>query len=307
VSIHAADQRIQQKARESGARGCVSLHALQFLSDSPDLARYSSDGSGRRRSCLEFGRNYCITERVIFLILVCAAIFLIAVLYSSVGHAGASGYIAVLTLFSFGPAMIKPTVLLLNILVATIATFQFWRAGHFSWQTFWPFAALSVPFAFLGGYMLIPAHTFKLVVGVVLLVSALRLFWANKRADAGALKPAPLSVALPVGAGIGFLSGITSTGGGIFLTPLLLFFRWTSTKRAAAISALFVLVNSISGLLGYFSNRQPLPSLAWPLAAVAVLGGVIGSQMGSRHLPNRAIYICLASVLTIAGLKLVLS
>ena len=240
-----------------------------------------------------------------FLLLVCAGIFIIAVLYSSVGHAGASGYIAVLTLLSFEPSVIKPTVLLLNILVASIATCQFWRAGHFSWRLFWPFAVLSVPCAFLGGYLLIPAHTFKLIVGVVLLISALRLFWANKRADVGPASPAPLTVSLPVGAAIGFLSGITSTGGGIFLTPLLLLFRWAKTKPAAATSALFVLVNSISGLIGYFSNRQPLPPLAWPLAVAAILGGIIGSQMGSRHLPSRIIHICLASVLISAGLKLI--
>ena len=241
------------------------------------------------------------------LALLCAAIFAVALLYSSVGHAGASGYIAVLTLFSFEPSVIKPTVLLLNILVASIATYQFWRAGHFSWRLFWPFAALSVPCAFLGGYLLIPAHTFKLIVGIVLLISAVRLFWANKWADVEAVSPAPLTVSLPVGAAIGFLSGITSTGGGIFLTPLLLFFRWAKTKPAAATSALFVLVNSVSGLVGYFSNRQPLPPLAWSLAVAAILGGIVGSQMGCRHLPSRIIYICLAGVLTIAGLKLILT
>src|SRR4051812_17107391 len=116
-------------------------------------------------------------------VLLCLAIFTIAALYSSVGHAGASGYIAILTLFNFGPGVIKPTVLVLNILVATIATVQFWRAGHFSWRLFWPFAALSVPCAFLGGYLLVPAHTFKLIVGLVLLLSAFRLVWVNKRAD----------------------------------------------------------------------------------------------------------------------------
>jgi uncharacterized protein len=235
------------------------------------------------------------------------AIFVIATLYSCVGHAGASGYIAILTLFAFAPNVIKPTVLLLNILVATITTFQFFRAGHFSWRLFWPFALLSVPCAFLGGYMLIPAHTFKLVVGCVLLFSAMRLFWSNKQANQSAGNPAPLVVALPVGAGIGFLSGITSTGGGIFLTPLLLFFRWTNTKAAAGLSAMFILVNSISGLSGFLTNRQSLPSLAWPLASAAMLGGLLGSQMGSRLLPNRAIYICLACVLTIAGLKLILT
>jgi uncharacterized protein len=235
------------------------------------------------------------------------AIFVIATLYSCVGHAGASGYIAILTLFAFALDVIKPTVLLLNILVATITSFQFFRAGHFSWRLFWPFALLSVPCAFLGGYMLIPAHTFKLVVGCVLLFSAMRLFWSNKQANQSADNPAPLVVALPVGAGIGFLSGITSTGGGIFLAPLLLFFRWTNTKAAAGLSAMFILVNSISGLSGFLTNRQSLPSLAWPLASAAMLGGLLGSQMGSRLLPNRAIYICLGCVLTIAGLKLILT
>jgi uncharacterized protein len=238
---------------------------------------------------------------------VCAAIFVIALLYSSVGHAGASGYIAVLTLFSFGPSVIKPTVLVLNILVAVIASYQFCRAGHFSWRRFWPFAVLSVPCAFLGGYLLVPAHTFKLLVGLVLLISAVRLFWANKRADVDAVSDARLTVAMPIGAAIGFLSGITSTGGGIFLTPLLLFFRWAKTKPAAATSALFILVNSASGLLGYFSNRQPFPPLAWPLMIVALIGGIIGSQMGSQYLPSRAIYISLACVLTIAGVKLILT
>ena len=242
---------------------------------------------------------------MLFLFLVCAAIFIIALLYSSVGHAGASGYIAVLTLFSFSPGVIKPTVLLLNILVAAISTYQFWRAGHFSWQRFWPFALLSIPGAFMSGYLLVPAPTFKLIVGVVLLTSALRLFWTNRQADVGPVHSPPLFVSLAVGGAIGFLAGITSTGGGIFLTPLLLLFRWARTKSAAAVSALFILVNSFSGLLGYVSHRQPLPAFAWPLAMAAVIGGIAGSRIGSRQLRSPTIYLCLAVVLTIAGLKLI--
>ena len=234
--------------------------------------------------------------------LLCAAIFTVAVLYSAVGHAGASGYIAVLTLFAFGPNVIKPTVLVLNILVASIGTYQFWRAGHFSWPLFWPFAALSIPFAFVGGYLLVPAHIFRALVGAVLLISAIRLFW--ERDEPGLVRAAPLRVSLPVGAGIGLLSGITATGGGIFLTPLLLFYRWASTKPAAAVSALFILVNSLAALLGHFISRQPMPGTTWPLAVAAIFGGLIGSRLGSRHLPARAICISLAAVLTIAGLKL---
>jgi len=178
------------------------------------------------------------------LVFICLAIFAVAVLYSSVGHAGASGYIATLTLFGLSPASIKPTALILNILVACIGTYQFWRAGHFSWNLFWPFAILSVPFAFLGGYLIIPAHVLRVIVGGVLLCSALRLFFARKEPEN--IHAPHLTAAIPVGAGIGFLSGITGTGGGIFLTPILLFFRWTHIKTAAAISALFILLNSLS-------------------------------------------------------------
>jgi uncharacterized membrane protein YfcA len=169
------------------------------------------------------------------LALLCAATFAIALLYSSVGQAGASGYIALLMLFGFGPSVVKPTVLVLNILVASIGAYQFWRAGHFSWQLFWPFSALSIPFAFVGGFLFVPTNIFRLLVGAVLLVSAVRLFLERK--EARLINVPPLSVSLPVGAGIGLLSGITATGGGIFLTPLLLFFRWANMKAAAATSA----------------------------------------------------------------------
>jgi hypothetical protein len=239
------------------------------------------------------------------IVFICLAIFAVSVLYSSVGHAGASGYIAVLTLFGFAPAAIKPTVLILNILVACIGTYQFFRAGHFSWKLFWPFAVLSVPFAFVGGYLVLPSHIFRVIVGCVLLCSAARLFF--KREEPGHVHPPNLATSIPVGAGIGFLSGITGTGGGIFLTPLLLFFRWGHTKTAAAISALFILVNSISGLFGYVSSRQPLSAITWPLAATVVVGGTLGSYLGSKRLTSYLIRLALACVLTIAGLKLILT
>lgn len=236
------------------------------------------------------------------LILVSLAIGLVAFLYSSVGHAGASGYIAVMTLAGFASASIKPMALVLNILVASIGSFQFWRAGHFSWRRFWPFAALSVPAAFLGGYVKLPAALFKPLLGVVLLYSAARLLFRYD--DPPQVKqPAPL-VALSVGAGIGLLSGLTGTGGGIFLTPLLLFCRWAHTRAAAATSAVFILVNSIAGLAGHFSSGQAVPSFAWLFAATAIAGGALGSHLGSRRFPVRTISLLLAAVLVIAGLKL---
>ena len=236
-------------------------------------------------------------------ILVAAAIAVVAFLYSSVGHAGASGYIAVLTLCGFAAAFIKPTALILNILVATIGTFQFWRAGHFSWKVFWPFALLSVPAAFLGGYLHLPSWIFKPLVGVVLLFSAVRLLF--RRGDPPKVSPPALPIAMTVGAGIGLLSGLTGTGGGIFLTPLMLFRRWAYTRTAAAVSALFILVNSIAGLVGYFTSGQPIPSFAWLLAAAAVGGGTLGSYLGSQRFPVRTVTLLLATVLAIAGVKLI--
>ena len=181
------------------------------------------------------------------LLLLFIGVFAMAMLYSSVGHAGASGYIAVMFLLSLTPAMIKPTALALNIVVASIAAWQFARAGHFRWPLFWPFAALAIPLAFLGGHLNLPAWLFQKILGVVLLFSAWRLF-----AQAGPqkeIRSPPLWAALLCGAAIGLLAGLTGTGGGIFLTPLLLLAGWAKAKEAAAVSALFILCNSVAGLI----------------------------------------------------------
>ena len=234
-----------------------------------------------------------------------AAVFAVAILYSSVGHAGASGYIAVMSLLSVAPAEIKPIALALNILVASIGTWQFWRAGHFSWQLFWPFALLSAPFAFVGGYLNLPSHLFKVLVGIVLLLSAVQ-FLVRPPAESEPRQP-PKLVAIGVGGLLGLLSGLTGTGGGIFLTPLLILMRWARTKSASAVSALFILLNSASGLAGNFSATKSFPAFAWALVLAAVIGGSIGSWFGSRRLPHMAIKRLLAVVLTIAGFKLILT
>src|SRR5436853_4216158 len=233
----------------------------------------------------------------------CLAIAVIAFLYSSVGHAGASGYIATMTLFGLATTVIRPTALVLNILVATIGSFQFWRAGHFSWRLFWPFALLSVPAAYLGGYIQPSASILRILIGVVLLFSAARLIF--RRGDPSQTFPPSRPVAVSVGAGLGFLAGLSGTGGGIFLTPVLLFCRWAHIRQAAAVSALFIWANSIAGLVGYFTKVRSIPSLGLVLAAAAIIGGIIGSHLGSRRFAVRVISLCLATVLVIAGTKLI--
>ena len=235
--------------------------------------------------------------------LLIASVFIIAVLYSAVGHAGASGYIAVMSLLSLAPNEIKPTALTLNILVGSIAAWQFYKAGHFSWSLFWPFAILAVPFAFIGGVINLPAHLFKTILGAVLLYSAFRFFVQSKQA-AQTHSP-PLWAALTSGAIIGLLSGLTGTGGAIFLTPIILFKGWAEPKRAAAVSALFVLLNSAAGLAGFMTSQTSLPNYIAPLLLAAVLGGTIGSYMGSRRVQPATIKKLLAVVLLIAGLKLI--
>jgi len=231
------------------------------------------------------------------------AVFAVAFLYSCVGHAGASGYIAAMILFGLAPEVIKPTALALNILVATIASWQFRRAGHFSWRLFWPLALTSVPCAFLGGWLNLPAHAFKIAVGLVLLFSAAR-FLFDPPAEPPANHPS-LPASLGVGAGLGLLSGLTGTGGGIFLTPLGIFLRWDGTKTIAAVSAVFILVNSAAGLIGSVLKTRSFPGLVPSLALAALAGGLAGSYLGSSRLPHTAIKRLLALVLAIAGFKLI--
>lgn len=239
------------------------------------------------------------------LILLSICILAVAILYSSVGHGGGSGYIAVLALFSLTPAAFKPTALVLNILVSTVATFSFARAGHFSWRLFWPFAAASIPCSFIGGYINLPPHLYKPLVGIILLASACRLFYHKEHVDTEIRQPS-VPAALIFGALLGLLSGLTGVGGGIFLSPLLLLLKWGRVREVSAVAALFVLVNSIAGLLGHLSSLQAIPPFAPLLAVAALIGGSIGAFFGSRRLPTATVIKSLAVVLLIAGFKLLL-
>jgi len=234
--------------------------------------------------------------------LLVAGVFAVAFLYSCVGHAGASGYIAIMTLLGLAPGVVKPTALALNIVVASIATWQFRRAGHFSWKLFWPLALASVPCAFIGGWLNLPTRGFKIAVGIILLASAARFLFDPPEEPSP--KPPALPAALGAGGVLGFLSGLTGTGGGIFLTPLGIFLGWDRTKTIAAVSAAFILVNSASGLAGFLLSARAFPGVAWSLAAAAVAGGLAGSYLGSSRLPHAAIKRLLAVVLSIAGIKL---
>ena len=236
--------------------------------------------------------------------LIILTIFIVAVLYSSVGHGGASGYLAVMALFAVPAATTRPSALILNVFVAAIGTIQFYRAGFFSWRIFLPFAATSIPFAFIGGMITLPTSLYKIVLGGVLIVAALRLAW-NLKSDSETTPPR-IPIALLIGAVIGLLSGLVGVGGGIFLTPVLLLMNWSETKTAAGVSAMFILVNSISGLAGNYSQVIELPSSVWFWIVAAVAGGIIGSTLGAKRFDSLTLRRVLAAVLLFAGVKLIL-
>jgi uncharacterized protein len=234
-------------------------------------------------------------------------IFAAALLYSSVGHGGSSGYLAAMAILGVAPDVMKPTALVLNILVATIVTVKFHRAGWFQWSLFWPFAIASIPFSFLGGSLSLPSTFYKPIVGVVLIYAAYRLFRTSQIDTPIIAKAIPLPAALVSGGSIGLLSGLTGVGGGIFLSPLMLLMGWAPPKPTAGVSAAFILVNSIAGLLGHLSSVKSLPSAVPMWAIAAVMGGYLGAEYGSKRLGNVTLKRLLAIVLVIAGLKMSLT
>jgi len=238
--------------------------------------------------------------------LIIASLFFVgAALYASVGHGGASSYLAIMGLFSLAPDVMKPTALALNILVASVATFKFYRAGLFSWRLFWPFAAASIPAAFVGGAVMLPTHWYKIVVGIVLLYAAVWMFRSAMRPISKETHPPPLWAALLAGLAIGFLSGLTGVGGGIFLSPLLLSMGWAETRATSGVAAPFILVNSIAGLLGHIASVSQLPPNVPVWGAAALIGGWIGASYGSKRAPVPVLRQLLSLVLVVAGVKLI--
>lgn len=233
-----------------------------------------------------------------------ALIFIAALLYSSVGHGGASGYIAAMAFMGVAPAEMRPTALTLNILVAGIATFKFYRVGAFSWKLFWPFALASVPCAYLGGAITLSGAIYKPLIGVVLIYAAWHSFRAARQKIEQVVAQPPVVLLLVIGAALGLLSGLTGVGGGIFLSPLILYFRWAEIRVISGVAAAFILVNSISGLIGVMTTSPHLPAALPYWAIAAVLGGYLGAEYGSKRLGNAALKKLLALVLLIAGIKM---
>lgn len=228
-----------------------------------------------------------------------------AALYSSVGHGGASAYLAIMALFSVAPETMRPTALALNLVVAGLGAWRYGRARQINWRLLAAFVVTAAPAAFIGGGIDVPPEVYRPLVGVVLWLAALRLFWQPSRLAERAPRPPSLAVALPVGAGLGLLAGLTGTGGGIFLSPLIILFGWEDARRTSGIAAGFIFLNSVAGLAGNLASIRALPAeLPWLAAAVAA-GALVGTWLGSERLPKPRLLQGLGLVLVIAGIKLI--
>ncbi len=237
------------------------------------------------------------------IILFFALLFIVAFLYASVGHGGASGYLALMAIFAISPLVMKPTALLLNLFVSSVSFMQFYRGRHFKWKIFWPFVVTSIPFSFIGGAMAIETHSYKRILGALLLIPVIRfLFFPNT--DPKDHKPSNIALSLFIGGVIGLLSGMIGIGGGIILSPILILLKWTDQKQTAAISAAFIFVNSVAGLAGQLVKGITFTSDMLLYVAVAFVGGVAGAYFGSLKLPQTALKYVLATVLALACYKL---
>ena len=230
-------------------------------------------------------------------------LFLVAFLYASVGHGGASGYLALMALFSISPEVMKPTALLLNLFVSLTAFIQFYRAAHFRWKIFLPFALSSIPLAFVGGLVMVDADVYKRILGILLLIPIMRfIFFGNIKT--GEIKESNPTLSLAIGGGIGFISGLIGIGGGIILSPILLLLKWTDQKQTAAISALFIFVNSAAGLGGQVTKGISFSNDMYIYVAIAFTGGICGAYFGALKFKQSILRHVLALVLLVAAWKL---
>ena len=227
-----------------------------------------------------------------------------AFLYASVGHGGASGYLALMALFSFSPEVMKPTALLLNLFVAGISFIQFARAGYFRWRLFVVFAVLSIPLSFLGGMLELDPQWYKFTLGVLLLFAVARMIGLFDK-EKMSLNELNWPIGILVGGSIGFFSGLIGIGGGIILSPVILLLRWGSIKEAAAVSALFIWVNSLAGLAGQLRFGFELSPNIWLMAGLTLIGGFAGGTAGSFFVGKKQMKLILSVVLILASVKLI--
>ena len=228
---------------------------------------------------------------------------IISFFYASVGHGGASGYLALMAIFSVTPGLMKPTALLLNLFVAGIAFYHYYKEGHFNKKLFLYFAVASIPMSFLGGFIEVDATIYKKVLAVLLIFAVLRMLNVFGKENTK-IKDIKLWQGLVVGGAIGFFSGLIGIGGGIILSPIILLLHWGKMKEAAAVSALFIWVNSASGLIGQLSSGVNIEIQSFGLVAIALVGGFFGAYYGSRKINNQNLRYLLAFVLVLASLKL---
>ena len=231
---------------------------------------------------------------------------IVAFMYAAVGHGGASGYLAIMALFSFAPEVMKPTALLLNLFVAAISFYHYWKTGHFNKKLFLSFAIASIPLAFAGGMIELDASIYKKVLGVFLIFAILKMLNVfGKESDE--IKDVKIWQGMAVGGTVGLFSGLIGIGGGIILSPVILLMHWGRMKEAAAVSALFIWVNSASGMVGQLSSGVTLEPQAFLLVGIAVIGGFLGAYLGSKKFNNKLLRYLLAFILTISCAKLFLT
>lgn len=230
---------------------------------------------------------------------------IVAYLYSSVGHGGASGYLALMALFSFPPDVMKATALTLNLFVAGIAFVAYYRGGHFKVRTVFPFLITSMPMAYLGAQVNIDPKTYKIILAIVLIIAILRMIIQPSK-DFFKTKRPHLLIALIIGAALGFFSGMIGIGGGIILSPLLLLLHWANVKETAAASAVFILLNSASGLTGLYNSGYQFSEYLFYMLPLGILGAIAGSYSGGFRFSNETLRYVLSSVLLLASFKLFL-
>ncbi len=234
------------------------------------------------------------------LTLLLLVIGVMAVLYSSVGHGGASGYLAAMAVFGLAPEIMRPAALLMNLAVASLVLWRMARVERFDWSLFRPLALASIPMAYLGGTLALAGEVYRIVIGILLLLAALLMIRQAQKAEY--TLPASLFTVLLAGAGLGFVSGLTGIGGGVYLSPLLLFLHWTDMRGSVAMAALFIWVNSASGLFGVLAHAPVFTAEIWLMVLVAVMGAALGSELAARHFSPARLRHMLGLVLLIAGL-----